>query len=209
MPNTVSFRRRHLPHWMVADASYFVTIKLKGSMPAEAQRSLERERAEFLEDPRSEVEMDAFRRARFVRVENILDSMASGVDHLRNPAIARIVFDAFQWFEEKKGWRVFALTIMPNHVHAVMRNDYGRNDRLNEDLGVLKGFTAREANKQLGLTGRAFWMNENFDHWCRTDAHVVKAVRYCARNTIKAGLANQWQEWPWTRIHPDYVQWLA
>jgi len=194
---------------MVVDASYFVTIKLKGSLPADVQEKLEQERATFYSEHRSDDEVDAFQRSRFMRVEHMLDSVVPGVDHLRNSAVARIVFDAFQWIEEKKGWRISALTMMPNHVHAVMRNDYGRNDRLNEDLGLLKGFTAREANKQLGLTGQAFWMNENFDHWCRTDAHVVKAVRYCAQNPVKAGLAHQWQEWPWTKIHPDYLPWLA
>ena len=31
---TIGFRRRHLPHWTVADRSYFVRNRLKGAIPA-------------------------------------------------------------------------------------------------------------------------------------------------------------------------------
>lgn len=197
---TIGFRRRHLPHWTVADRSYFVTIRLKGSLPVAVVKELEKERADLLAgDPTAE-QMDALRRAQFMRVEAILDSAREGPRFLDVAPVADIVFESFAWLETKRGWRVHAATVMPNHVHIVLRNAHGRNDQLAKDLGVLKGFTARECNRILERTGKSFWMDENFDHWVRNDGKLVAAVRYTANNPVKAGLVEKWGEWPWTRV---------
>ena len=88
---------------------------------------------------------------------------------------------------------------MPNHVHVLLRNVTGENHLLNEHLGVFKGYTAHEANRILERTG-TFWMDENFDHWCRSDEKVKAAVEYIRQNPVKAGLVSRPEEWPWTRV---------
>ena len=45
---TLGFRRRHLPHWTVADRPYFVTFRLKGTLPRELCDALARERRELV-----------------------------------------------------------------------------------------------------------------------------------------------------------------
>jgi len=198
--STIGFRKRHLPHWTVADHSYFVTIRLKGSIPAEVARQLESERAALMELNPTDDERDAFQRKHFNCMEDLLDSSSVGPRHLDIAPVADIVFKSFDWLESQKGWLVHALSIMPNHVHVVLRNTIGRNDQLNKDLGILKGFTARECNRVLNQTGSAFWMDENFDHWIRDDKRLSGAVRYTAMNPVKAGLAIRWNDWPWTRV---------
>ncbi len=192
---------------MVADGSYFVTMRLKGSLPVSVIEEISRE----MEQPRQLGARDEHinrRRRLFLSMEEALDGTRAGPTHLRSPEIARIVMDAFAWLEHTKGWLIHALTILSNHVHVVLHNSSGRNHHLNRDLGLLKGFTARQANQVLGSTGQAFWMDENFDHWCRTDAYVIKAVRYTAMNPVRAGLVAEWQQWPWTRVHPDYMRYV-
>ena len=199
---TIGFRRRHLPHWTVADRSYFVTIRLKGSLPAAVVEDLRREREAFLmRNPDDEARND-FARARFDRVEAILDAAGCGFRFLEVAAVAQLVMDAFVWLESNRGWIVHALTVMPNHVHALMRNERGANHRLNEHLGVLKGYTAREANRVLNRQG-AFWMDENFDHWCRSEVERTGYVEYIRQNPVKAGFVARPEDWPWTRVRPS------
>ena len=209
--NTIHFSRRHLPHWMVADRSYFVTIRLKGSLPQTVLEALAAEKKELSERVISEVELAEIHRQRFLRLDAILDGCQSGPKHLNQAPIASLVINAFAWLECEKGWAIRALTIMPNHVHILLRNVRGHNHSLNQDLGRLKGFTARQANAILGKSG-AFWMDENFDHWCRTEVHAQKATRYIAQNPVKAGLVKHWQDWPWTQVGqaflPDLVRGL-
>jgi REP element-mobilizing transposase RayT len=194
-----------MPHWTVADRSYFVTIRLKGSIPVAVAKELERERAAL--DARNPMakDIESLQRVQFRRIDAILDSAAEGPKFLNIAPVADVVFNAFEWLEVEKHWLVHAVTIMPNHVHTVLRNTEGRNLQLSKDLGVLKGFTARECNRILDRTGRPFWMDENFDHWIRHDQKLYDAVTYTAMNPVKAGLINQWSDWPWTRVSQAFL----
>ena len=44
MVETIRFVRNRLPHWLVADRTYFVTLRLSGSLPRSVVRELIRER---------------------------------------------------------------------------------------------------------------------------------------------------------------------
>jgi putative transposase len=198
---TIGFRRRHLPHWTVAGHSYFVTIRLKGSLPRSVTATLVQEREDLAARRCSGSEMEQLQRDHFRRIETILDAARSGSKFLNVASVADVVLRAVTWLEDNKGWFVDAATIMPNHTHMLMRHPDGRNAQLNHDLGLFKGFTAREANKILGRVGKPFWMDENFDHWCRDEAKVRGVVAYIVRNPVKAGLVPQWRDWPWTRVN--------
>ncbi|MBI3986184.1 MAG: transposase [Lentisphaerae bacterium] len=203
-PNTIGFRRRHLPHWTVADRTYFVTIRLKGSIPAVVAQQLQKEHDEFLASNPDQDAWNDFQRARFLKIEAVLDAGASGPKFLNIAPVANVVAKAFDWLEQKKGWLVHARTVMPNHVHVLLRNRDGQNHRLNAHLGVFKGWTAREANKILERQGH-FWMDENFDHWCRSDEKIRAAVEYIRQNPVKAGLVSSPEDWPWTVVGRPFL----
>ena len=143
--------------------------------------------------------MTDLQRMHFLRIESILDNAKRGPMYLGNSSVADVVFNSFMWLEERYGWLIHALTIMPNHVHVLLRNTKGDNHLLLQHLGVLKGWTAREANKILKRTG-SFWMDENYDHWCRSTEKVESAAKYIVDNPVKAGLVSQWKEWQWTYV---------
>ena len=202
---TIGFRRRHLPHWTVADRSYFVTIRLKGSLPSAVVDDLRLKREALIARHLPPEEMDRSHREEFRRIEAILDAGSTGPKFFDIAPVADIVFKAFEWLEQQKGWTVQALSVMPNHVHAVLRNVQGRNDQLHRDLGILKGTTGRNANRVLDRTGRPFWIDENFDHWCRTDKQLLRAVRYTLMNPVSAQLVPNWHDWPWTRVDKTFL----
>ena len=113
---------------------------------------------------------------------------------LRDPAIATIVQDALLHFDGRR-YKLFAWTIMPNHVHVLIEQVGGFP--LGEIVHAWKSFTAKQANKQLGRAG-AFWAPDYFDRYIRDQAHYDVAVYYIHENPVKAGLVARMDEWRWS-----------
>jgi REP element-mobilizing transposase RayT len=67
----------------------------------------------------------------------------------------------------------------------------------------LKGATAREANRLLGLTGTAFWQKESYDHWVRDAAEFERVRRYIENNPVKAGIVQAAEEYRWSSAYVD------
>ena len=204
MVTTLRFHRRNLPHWMVADHPYFVTLRLHGTIPRHVLEQLIRERNELLAMEANEEKWTALMRRQSLRIEDILDACDGQAQWLGEAAVAGMFLDSLQWLESARGWRIYAAAVMPNHVHMVLRNKDGRNGALLEDLGHLKRFTARMGNRILTRRG-TFWAREDFDHWCRTPDKVLGAVAYSLGNPVKAGLVRTWAEWPWHRVDPEFA----
>ena len=133
-------------------------------------------------------------------IESVLDSLSEKL-LLDNPDVVALIIDSFAWLE-KRGWIMYAATILSTHIHLLMRNTRGRSEELLDDIARFKNYTARESNKVLGQSGH-FWAREDFDHWLRTPDKFDNAVRYIANNAVKAGRVAKWNEWPWTVIHDD------
>jgi len=205
MVSTLRFYRRNLPHWMVADRPYFVTMRLHGTVPRQVLDELVREREELLDSKPDEEQWTAIVRRQFRRIETILDACDGSDRWLGDASVAGMFLESLKWMESARGWRFYAVTVMPNHVHMVLRNLDGRNDCLLEDVGHLKRFTARMANRLVNRQG-PFWAREDFDHWCRTPEKIAGAVSYTVNNPIKAGLARAWNDWPWSRVDPEFLE---
>ncbi len=185
------FFRNRLPHWLVAEHSYFVTLCRKGCLPASVFADLSRPGAT---SPASWFDS-------FHRLDTHLNAPTPGPRNLTDPSVAAKLLDNFEWLRGR-GWRIWAGCLMPSHIHLVMRNTVGRNDRLSEDLGQFKNYTGREANRLLGSSG-TFWQRECFDHWCRDSEDWLRFSEYTIQNPVKAKLAETWHAWPWTVVDPE------
>jgi REP element-mobilizing transposase RayT len=203
MVETLRFTRGNLPHWLVADHAYFVTLRLAGTIPKAVVAELESERTALAKANASEAALTELARRQFLQVERCLHAVDNDRDWLTRPGIPEIVLANLDWLEKQRGWLVNAVTILSNHVHFLLRNSEGRSGALLEDLGQYKNYVARQANRILGRTG-TFWAREGFDHWCRDEAKVIGVARYICDNPVKAGLVTSWTAWPWTRC----VEWL-
>jgi putative transposase len=198
-PITLSFRRRNLPHWRVADRSYFVTFRLKHTLPADVVAAYREEIETLHAGHASPEDLKECHRRHFRKIEAILHRNDAGCRHLAQPPIARLVLEAFDFIESRYHWRVPCAVVMPNHVHCLCAGQADAVAPLEKALGVLKGWTGREANRILGLQG-AFWAPENFDHWCRTAESLDHFGQYIVLNPVKAGLVKTSEAWPWLRI---------
>lgn len=82
-----------------------------------------------------------------------------------------------------------------NHVHTLIEPLEG--NPLARIVHSWKSYTAKEANRILGRAGR-FWSPEYFDRYIRDERHLVNAISYIHHNPVKAGLAEQPEDWPFS-----------
>ncbi len=128
-----AYYRRHLPHYQPEGENYHVVFRLAGSIPAAVIQELkeEREREEkrmMLIQGKGERQLQQreHRFQYFERFERLLDADNRGPFWLKKPEIAEIVGEAIH-YRDGKEYELIAYTIMPNHVHIVLRLFEGKN----------------------------------------------------------------------------------
>ena len=174
--------RGYLPHFDSAETAQFVTFRLADSLPAEAIA-----RMRHLATPIPDADRDA-----------LLDE-GHGACWLKVPAIAQLVEDALLHFDGVR-YRLFAWTIMPNHVHALIESK--PDHPLGSIISSWKRFSARMANRHLRRSG-PFWQDDYWDTHVRNERHFDSTVSYIENNAVKAGLVSDAASWPWchARFH--------
>ena len=201
MNETLKFSRRNLPHWLVANKSYFVTLRLHGTLP----KSVLDEFAELKglhSQCLTDEEVLQLQRRKFKYIERYLDCNSTE-NYLDNTDVADMVFQNLQWFSSK-GWVIHASTILSTHIHLLMSNTEGKTVNLLNDLSLFKRYTGRKANVILNRIGD-FWAREDFDHWIRTNSKFENTVKYIAMNPVKANRVKDWKEWRWTFVEESLV----
>jgi putative transposase len=172
------FYTRRLPHWQPANADFFVTWRLHGSLPR-----------------CKEISTDMSPGEKFVAMDRQLDAATIGPRWLRHPQVADAISQMLLAGAEIHGWyELGAWVVMPNHVHVLI------NPRvpLRNALDNLKSASARIANELLGREGNPFWQDESYDHWVRSDMERQRIIRYIENNPVKAGLVGNIQDWKWS-----------
>lgn len=138
------------------------------------------------------------RRARHRRhaeeIDALLDS-GIGQNWLSQPEIAEVIVSALKHFDQVR-YRLHAWVVMPNHVHAVVEPVGAQ--MLPTILHTWKSFTAKRANRLLGLEGQSFWQRESYDHWVRGPDELAACIRYTVGNPVKARLCQKAEAWRWS-----------
>jgi REP element-mobilizing transposase RayT len=133
--------------------------------------------------------------AAFVAEDRALERDRRGVHWLADSRVAAVVADAIRRGESsRKFYELHSWVIMPNHVHLLITPRVP----LPTITRWLKGSTAREANRILGLTGRHFWRDESFDRWVRKSDEFNRTIRYIEYNPVSAGLVSFAEDWHWS-----------
>jgi REP element-mobilizing transposase RayT len=87
---------------------------------------------------------------------------------------------------------------MPNHVHLLMTPLAD----VSKTVQSLKRFTAKEANRILGLTGQPFWQDESYDRLVRNGTEFQRIKNYIEMNPVKCGLVSTPEEFLWSSARP-------
>jgi putative transposase len=180
-------RHRHLPHWDVPGATYFITSCLGRDPPvgvSAADWELQREKLIF------------------ARTDHWLDS-ESAVRHLADSQLARIVIASMFHFAEEK-YDLLAYVVMPSHFHWVFQpldawaaslgSSVQQRPPRERVMHGLKSFTGRECNQLLDQEG-TFWQDESYDHYVRDQEELHRIIRYVEQNPVKAGLVEDVDGW--------------
>ena len=187
--------RGYLPHWDLPGATYSVTFRLDGTLPAsvtdrlrEERRTLERMITGGTRKLTAFEQMD-LRAELEKRVDESLHD-DRGPAYMNNPDVAELVAGAITYFHGQR-YQLHAWAVMPNHVHTVV-TPLG-SWTLAKILHSWKSYTSNRANAILGRQG-SFWYREYFDRILRDETDYAETIEYVLRNPEKAGLRN----WPWT-----------
>ncbi|MEN0046270.1 MAG: transposase [Bacteroidota bacterium] len=216
--------RSRLPHIVPVGATFFVTFRLADSLPLPIVRELKIKMdtaIKRLQKEKPKGYKETIRRQRklfFKCYDHQLDEQAFGACYLKQPAIAKIVEDKLHQFDGDK-YALQAYCIMPNHVHLLIdtsiqiidENDLFLNEvpadytQLHQIMRLIKGGTAYTANKQLNREHK-FWQKDSYDHYVRDEREFWNIVQYILDNPVKAGLVEQWQDYPYTFVAPRLLE---
>jgi putative transposase len=209
------YRRRHLPHWDLPGATYFITACLAGSIPADGLLDLERYWTGLSRLPRARMELKeewklkSWKRM-FARRDWWLDRHPA-VRHFAIPALAKIAVDAILFWAAQR-YDLIAYVVMPSHIHWAFKPIVGQVDNLSYEkrhvdnlshekrspreriMQTLKRHTARECNRELGVRG-AFWQDESYDHCVRDGDELERIIEYIEFNPVKAELVDRPENW--------------
>ncbi|HBC85570.1 MAG TPA: hypothetical protein DCZ94_01315 [Lentisphaeria bacterium] len=196
-PETISFYRRKLPHWTVRGRSFFLTIRLKNSIPRQELEELKNKTLKLKEESNKPGASNNFLETYICHLDSILDNSKDNL-FLQDPKVAKLIIDSLLWIETNYTWKILSAVVMPNHLHILTAGEQATKS-FNKVFSIFKGYTAREANIILSRKG-AFWAPETFDHWCRTPFEEERIKKYIIDNPVKARLAGKSSDWPWMII---------
>lgn len=209
MDSNLNYRiyyERKLPHYQPEGMSFFITCRLKNSLPRkiieelrQEYRRVNKELASIVDQVECNRKWYESQKRYFGKWDSLLDHSSEGPTWLANPKVAKIVKDSLHFFDGQR-YELDAYCIMPNHIHTVLKpleNAEGIFYSLTSIMHSIKRFTAGEANKLLGRSG-PFWQPETFDHIVRDNAELERVIHYVINNPVKAGFVDRWEDWDWT-----------
>lgn len=154
-------------------------------------------------------ELRTYRRGRAVRLPECdyigaidihVTVCATNGEPFRDYATAQMVCRNVEIYCCKLAYRLYGYTLMPDHLHVLL-SPATSDKPLSYWLDVFKGFTTNQYMKM----GRQapLWQSSAHDHVCRETETAEVVMRYIAENPVRAGLAEDWRDWPWTRVFVD------
>jgi len=111
---------------------------------------------------------------------------------LNQAGAAKIVLGSLHWLEDRGKIILDAAVVMPDHLHFVAGL---KNASLSSIMHSLKSYTAQKINSLLQKEG-PFWQRHYHDHAVREDEDLHSVVTYVLHNPVRAGLINDFRDYP-------------
>jgi putative transposase len=117
---------------------------------------------------------------------------------------------AMQVARGKAPFKVKALVILPNHLHAVLILPQGDDDFAGRWRQINSGFTsaiakADPSNTVSAQDEYALWQRRYWEHTIHDDTDLARHIEFIHFNPVKHGLVDRVSQWPHSSFH-RYVQ---
>ena len=178
--------RNHLPHWQQEGATYFVTWRLKDSIPQALMEGWKKDREDWMRRyprPWTEQQESEFHSLFSTRMDAMMDQ-GYGDCVLRREDCWEVLAASLEMFDGER-FLMHSWVAMPNHVHVLF--SIAEGGKLEKVAAGWKGNTAKGINALLGKEG-ALWQKDYFDRMVRDWDHMFRVARYIRRNPVKAKL---------------------
>ncbi len=120
---------------------------------------------------------------------------------------AGILRTAIQEVQQKHPFRIDALVILPDHLHAVFTlpgedADYsGRWRRIKAAFSAVLPPTERRSASRRSKGERGIWQRRFWEHLIRDEQDYARHVDYIHFNPVKHGHVTRVQDWPHSTFH--------
>jgi putative transposase len=133
------------------------------------------------------------------------------VPFLCDESARRCLRDAIRLVRRKRPFRIDAIVLLPEHLHAVWSLPEGDSDYSTRWRLIKKRFTQqylkaggaeapRSASRQ-AKRERSVWQRRFFEHTVRDEGDLKRCVDYVHVNPLKHGLVDRVRDWPWSSFH--------
>jgi REP element-mobilizing transposase RayT len=119
---------------------------------------------------------------------------------------AALLREALDFCRQRYGFLVLCYVIMPDHFHTIVVPRAG--DQVSGVMRYVKGRFARRYNAAHGTSG-AVWQPRFYDVGIRTESELLVRIRYVEENPVRAGLADQPADYPFSSAAPSWCSDLA
>ena len=194
------FYRGYLPHWQPLSATFFVTFRLKGSIPMNILNQLIIQKQALLAIAGNDKEEIYKANKRFFKLtEDYLDTNPNEPYWLKEPDNMAVVKEALH-YRDGKVYTLYAYCVMSNHVHLLINTLETNEDYLYKIMQDFKKRTGKLCNRHLDRTGNSFWEEEYYDHLVRDEKEFHNILNYIYNNPVKAKLVENGDDWEGTYI---------
>ncbi|MDZ4181950.1 MAG: transposase [Candidatus Cloacimonadaceae bacterium] len=199
------YHERSLPHIHPRGKALFVTIRSADPIPekymSEYRRYKETLQTNEQEKPNDKELKQNNNKKAFAYIDDMFHRSNGEISFTDHESVATMISENIQALEGNL-CQVYAYTIMPNHLHLLLRpaERDGKPIALAEIMMRFKGISARQVNLILNRSG-SLWYREYYDHWVRNEKEFVNIVEYIRQNPVKAGLVNDADRWRWTGLN--------
>ncbi len=175
-----------LPHWNQNDCVQFVTFRLADSLPQLKLQEYRQMREDWLRQyplPWDDSVKEEYQNTLGIVIDKWIDA-GYGECILKDKHIRDITADVIM---NDQRCDIYALVIMPNHVHVLMtpRED----NSVHEIVGRWKSVSSHIINKYIGKKG-SVWERESFDRLVRNSQDFEEYMSYIIDNP--KNLSSDW-----------------
>ncbi len=150
-----------------------------------------------------------YRRSRAVRLTDF-DYAADEVMHLiicsadsvrlTEPTLGKSITENIVHYCRELAYELYGYCLMPDHLHVLL-SPGGSGVAIAQWLKRFKSYTTNEYHKRGG--NARLWQRSAYDHVCRAHESAETVLAYIVENPLRAGLVDDWKEWPWTGVFVD------